>query len=81
MLNPALLEMAARDRTAELRRAGTQRSLGARSNHAADTAKPHTTRLSMRHPRTAHPQQAIGWFLVSVGLRLALSRARTSSGR
>jgi hypothetical protein len=81
MLNPALLEMAARDRTAELQRAGRQRSLGARSNHAADSARPHTARRSMRHARGAQPQQAIGWFLVSVGLRLALSRTRTSSGR
>jgi hypothetical protein len=81
MLNPALLEMAARDRTAELQRASTRRSLGARSNHAVDAARPHTARLSLRHARAAHPQQAIGWFLVSVGLRLALSRTRTSSGR
>jgi hypothetical protein len=44
------------------------------------TAWPASSR-SIRHVHLANPQRAIGWFLVSVGLRLALPRARTGSVR
>jgi hypothetical protein len=81
VLNPALLEMAARDRIAEMHRAGAKRLVGTRSYLAADTTSSHTRRFSIRHAGRPHPQRAIGWFLVSVGLRLALPRARAGSGR
>jgi hypothetical protein len=79
VLNPALLEMAARDRIAEMHRAAAKRPGGARCDRA-DTGWCHTAPIS-RHPRLANRQRAIGWFLISVGLRLAVPRARTGSGR
>lgn len=80
MLNPALVEMAARDRIAEMQRAGAKRGLGTGSYPAADTTASQAPRLT-RHARRADLQRAIGWFLVSVGLRLALPRTRAGSGR
>jgi hypothetical protein len=81
VLNPALLELAGRDRISEMQRASAERSLGARSRHASDTASSRRPPFSTRHPRLANPQRAIGWFLVSAGLRLVLPRTRTGSGR
>jgi hypothetical protein len=80
MSNPASLELAARDRIAEIQRTAAKRSLGTRSHLAAATTNTETP-TSSRHARRANPQRAVGWFLVSVGLRLALPRARTGSGR
>ncbi len=65
MTNSALLEMAARDRD-QMRRGGC----------AARTSAP-----ARRRPRPAGPQRAVGWFLVSVGLRLVLPPARAGSVR
>jgi hypothetical protein len=81
MLNPAFVEMAARDRIADMQRVSTTRSFGARSYLAADTTTSQTPPAGIRHARCADLQRAIGWFLVSVGLRLALPRARAGSGR
>jgi hypothetical protein len=75
MLNPALAEMAARDRIAEMHQAATKRSFGSEETKAA------TAQLSIRRARRANPQRAVGWFLVSVGLRLALPRSRAGSTR
>jgi hypothetical protein len=75
VLNPALMEMVARDRTAEMQRTRAKRSLG------ADTTTSQTPSVTIRPARRADLQHAIGWFLVSVGLRLALPRTRAGSGR
>ena len=81
MLNPALAEMMANDRITELQGAATKRTLCARANDRAETAGPQASSRSTRHDHLANSQRAIGWFLVSVGLRLALPRARTDSAR
>jgi hypothetical protein len=80
-MNPAFVEMAARDRIAEMRRASATRSLGTGSHLAADTTIAQTPPFPIRHARRADLQHAIGWFLVSVGLRLALPRTRAGSHR
>jgi hypothetical protein len=87
-MNPALVEMAAQDRIAELRRTAARRPLATRSYLTAPTTLSQPPRSSIgRAPRTdaeqarTNPQQAVGWFLVSVGLRLALPRARAASNR
>jgi hypothetical protein len=79
MLNPAFAEMEARDRIAERHRATTKR--GSRGCPARDETEDPTARPSVRRARRANPQRAIGWFLVSVGLRLALPRSRAGSSR
>ncbi len=71
MTNPALAEMAARDHIAELRRAAGRRSVA----RAAETTAVRTAR-----PR-GNPQRTIGWFLISVGLRLAVPPSRAGSAR
>jgi hypothetical protein len=95
MLNPALVEMAARDRIADRQRAGAKRSLSGRSQlrsarrprAAGRRAKPAlaagtpVSRFPGRPARRADRRRAIGWFLVSLGLRIAVPRARTGSGR
>ena len=70
MLNPALTEMVASDRIRELQAAAAKRSSPVRP-----------PARSIRPVPVANPQRALGWFLVSVGLRLALPRARTGSLR
>lgn len=78
MLHPALLQIAARDRIAEMQRAGAKRSFGTWSYRATEPPAPGH---SARDARRVHPQRAIGWFLVSLGLRLAVPRTRPGSGR
>lgn len=80
MTNPALLEMAAQDRTNEMRRARTRRLADMRA-HAGGPAGAHGPVSAHRVHGRANPQRAIGWFLVSVGLRLALPPARAGSLR
>jgi hypothetical protein len=79
VLNPALAEMVASDRMNELRRTGPRRSSRARSVVASEAASPQAA--LRRDDHLANAQRAIGWFLVSVGLRLALPRARTGAVR
>jgi len=81
MFNPALTEMMARDRIAELQRADAKRSTRSRSSvPGAITSSPRPP-VSVRPGRLANSQRAIGWFLVSVGLRLALPRAGSGAAR
>jgi hypothetical protein len=79
MLNPVLTEMAARDRIAQMGRGRPNRSFVARDYPAIEDTHARVAR-PRRTPR-ANPQQALGWFLVSVGLRLALPRSRAGSTR
>jgi hypothetical protein len=81
VLNPALAEMVANDRITELRAAAAKRSSSARASAGAETGAPHASSRSNRHAHLANSQRAIGWFLVSVGLRLALPRTRAGSAR
>jgi hypothetical protein len=81
VLNPALAEMVATDRIRELERGAARRSLRARSSAPAETAAPQASSGSLRHAHLANSQRTIGWFLVSVGLRLALPRTRAGSVR
>lgn len=76
MLNPALTEMVATDRIREMRADAARRPVGRGVTQAA--ARQPSSR-SGRRVGLAHPQQTVGWFLVSVGLRLALPR--TGSAR
>jgi hypothetical protein len=81
VLNPALAEMVATDRITELQRAAAKRSLCARSSVHTETVARQASSRSVRHAHLANSQRAIGWFLVSVGLRLAVPRTRTGSVR
>jgi hypothetical protein len=81
MLNPALEEVAARDRISELRRGATKRSVDSRAYPTMEGTMASKGRRPIQSAHRADPQQAIGWFLVSVGLRLALSRSRGGSIR
>jgi hypothetical protein len=78
-MNPGLTEMMAKDRITELRAGATRRS--SRSGPPPPTtAGPVSSRSSPR-VRPVNAQRAIGWFLVSVGLRLAMPRTPTGTGR
>jgi hypothetical protein len=80
VLNPALAEMVATDRIRELERAAAQRSLcSLRFSVPTETAAPRASSGSIRHAHLGSSRRAIGWFLVSVGLHLALPRTRTGS--
>jgi hypothetical protein len=81
VLNQTLIEMMARDRIAELQRSAAKRRCGARCYDDADGTKSDTALAPIERYRRARPRRAIGWFLVSVGLRLALPRARARSAR
>jgi hypothetical protein len=73
-MNWRLTEMAAQSRMSDMRRAAAARSYGAR--------RPVTRSTSGNEPGPAgHPaaaRRAIGWFLVSVGLRLAVPRQHSA---
>jgi hypothetical protein len=81
MLNPALTAMMVGDRIAELQRADAKRSTRSRSSVPVAVRSSPRPPVSVRPARLANRQQAIGWFLVSVGLRLALPRAGAGSAR
>jgi hypothetical protein len=78
-MNPGLIEMMAKDRRTELRAAAANRA--SRSVARTGIATRPASSRSSQHVRLANPQQAIGWFLVSVGLRLAMPRTRTGPAR
>jgi hypothetical protein len=73
--------MMVKDRITELRAASAKRSLRAGPACRAETGAPQASFRSGRRVHLANPQRAIGWFLVSVGLRLAVPRTRTGSAR
>jgi hypothetical protein len=81
MLNPALAEMAATERIAALRAAAAKRSSRPRRSIPTETTARHAPRRSGRFGHLADAQRAIGWFLISLGLRLAVPRTRTGSAR
>jgi hypothetical protein len=80
-MNPALIEMMATDRSTELRAAAAKRApRGGVSVPTEPSARATSARPGRRAP-LANPQREVGWFLVSVGLRLALPRTRTGPAR
>jgi hypothetical protein len=72
MLHPALVELMARERITERQRVGAKRWFGRREYAVADRTASRSDGVSIRCSPRATPRRAIGWFLVSVGLRLAL---------
>ncbi len=78
-MNPGLMEMLAKDRTTELNAAAANRASRSAVRTGIDT-RPAPSRSGPRL-RRANLQRAIGWFLVSVGLRLAMPRTPTGSAR
>jgi hypothetical protein len=77
-MNPAMMERVAQARMAEMRRVVTPRS-GGTGRPAMASAAPGP---GWREAGAGHPvavRRAIGWFLVRVGLRLALSRPHSAS--
>ncbi len=81
MLNPALTEIMANDRLKELQQTGPNGSSRTRSLPTEIATAPRASLRSIRHDRLVDSQRAIGWFLVSVGLRLVVPRTRTGSAR
>jgi hypothetical protein len=81
MTNPALIELVANDRITEIRAAAAQRSVRAGRSVPTEAAPRQPSSRSIPHVHLANPQRAIGWFLVSVGLRLALPRTRAGAAQ
>ena len=77
MMNPILNELAATERLADLRRAGMRSRFG----HASDLAGIGDSSSEHRRGRVRRPQEAVGWLLVSVGLRLVVPRPPAGSPR
>jgi hypothetical protein len=79
-MNPALTEMMAQTRMADMR----QGAISRRTNSRGATVRPRGADASpLRHGAVPHAavRQAIGWFLVGVGLRLAVPRPRPVATR
>ena len=80
MFNPAFIEMAINERVADLRRAHRRSSVA----HATDRAAARAGSRERRRGRRAgvsHPQETIGWLLVSIGLRLVVPRTPARPAR
>lgn len=77
MMNPILNELAATERLADLCRAGMR----SRSAHATDLAVIDDSSPRRRRRAVRRPQEAVGWLLVSVGLRLVVPRPPAESPR
>jgi hypothetical protein len=76
-MNPPLIEMMAHIRMADMRQAAVTRS---GTSRRAVIARPAGTTSSPVWRGTGSPaaaRRAIGWFLVGVGLRLAVSRTQS----
>jgi hypothetical protein len=80
-MNPVVAEMVAHTRMADLQRAAVAPSAFSRRRTAVGSV---TTRRPRAQAGAAGPEtarRAIGWFIVGVGLRLALPRPRSASAR
>jgi hypothetical protein len=80
MFNPVLIEIAANERVADLRRARGRSSVVPVSGGAAARAGIRERRRG-RRARVANPQATIGWLLVSIGLRLVVPRTPARPAR
>jgi hypothetical protein len=77
-MNPAMVEMAAQARVVEMRRAAAKRSPDAGRHDAERARRTRAPAEGTVSIRPAAPRRAIGWFLISVGMRLALPRPNAS---
>ena len=73
-MSPALTEMVARPRVTEMRQTATRRSHGTRWPESHGARRTPTPPAATRWAGPARSRRAIGWLLISVGLRLALPR-------
>jgi len=79
-VNPTLTQMVVQTRMADMRRAAARTSDGTRGQ----ISRTVTTRRLPTQTGAACPvaaRRAVGWFLVSVGLRLARPRPRPAAAR
>jgi hypothetical protein len=83
-MNPALMEMVAQAKSSERRSAAATRSArlwGAASAGASASDEIQAWTLRSGTDRSIAARRTIGWFLVRLGLRLALPRPGTASAR
>jgi hypothetical protein len=76
-MNPTLMEMVAQARVTEMRQAGSARCGRAWEGAGGMPAEGRARAV----PARPAARRAIGWFLVRLGLRLALSRPFAASAR
>jgi hypothetical protein len=75
-INPALTEMVAQTRMADM-----QQAAAPRRRAIAGPAATEPSLLPGLAVRPVAARRAIGWFLVGVGLRLAVSRPRSAAAQ
>jgi hypothetical protein len=80
-MNPATMERVVQTRIIEMRRAAAKRPFGGRRPVARRTAGTRRPLAQSGVAFPAAPRRAVGWFLVRVGLRLALPRPRSASAQ
>jgi hypothetical protein len=80
-MNPVVAEMMAHTRMADLQRAAAAPSALSRRGTAVGAVRTGRPTAQLGAARSEAVRRAIGWFLVSVGLRLALPRPRPASAR
>jgi hypothetical protein len=78
-VNPTLTQMVAQTRMTDMRRAAARTSDGTRRSRSGVGTRPLPSQTGAACP--AEVRRAIGWFLVGVGLRLAVPRTRPASAR
>jgi hypothetical protein len=80
-VNPTLTQMVAQTRMTDMQRAAARASDGTRlrSSRSAVGTLPLPSQTGESCPTAA--RRSIGWFLVGVGLRLAVPRTRPASAR
>jgi hypothetical protein len=80
-MNPVVAEMVAHTRMADMQRAAAAPSALSRRRTAVGPASTRRPRAQAGAAGPEAARRAIGWFLVGVGLRLALPRTRAASAR
>jgi hypothetical protein len=79
--NPELMRMMAQSEVADRQRAAGPRPCGTRRTLIHRAARTRPASLTTTKAAPGGFRGAIGWFLVAVGLRLAVPRPRSGSGR
>jgi hypothetical protein len=81
-MNPAMMESMAHSKMADLRQAAERRSGARYRSVALEGAGGSAISTGRDRPETDRPEtvrRAIGWFLVGVGLRLAVPRRNAAA--
>jgi hypothetical protein len=78
-MNPAMVEMVARARVGEMRQVAAKRSSGVRELNTVHARRVRLPTGRTRSIRPAAPRRAIGYFLINLGLRLALPMPNVSA--